>query len=328
MKRHSVRFLLAIALAAGVSLTSGSRPARAEEGGSGHYFPGSMASFVDGVAPKPAVIIRYNMAYYDGSIGANFSLPIGGTTAAGVDATSWAHALTFFWRPPIEIGERWSYGMSATIPYISLDVSASAIAAAPGGGPPSAGRTDSVSGIGDIVLQPFMMNYNVNPDINVNYRVTLYAPTGSYEVGRLANTGKNFWTVEPTVGFMYFGTKNGRELSVFTGLDFNSENEDTSYKSGTQFHLDGTFAQHLPLWGGLAGFGVSSFYYQQIEGDSGSGANFGDFKATTAGVGPVISYTTKLGDQDLLAELKWLREYHTKNRLEGDTIFFKLIVKF
>ncbi len=62
--------------------------------------------------------------------------------------------------------------------------------------------------------------------------------------------------------------------------------------------------------------------------DSDTGATLGDFKATTAGVGPVVSYTSKLGDQDVLAELKWLHEYHTKNRLEGDTVFFKAMVKF
>ncbi len=44
---------------------------------------------------------------------------------------------------------------------------------------------------------------------------------------------------------------------------------------------------HLPLWKGLAGIGVSSFYYQQITGDSGSGANSGEFKGTTAGIGPL-----------------------------------------
>lgn len=76
----------------------------------------------------------------------------------------------------------------------------------------------------------------------MNLRVSAYAPTVSYVVGRLANTGKNFWTIGPTLAFMYFGTRNGLEFSVFTGQDFNTENEDTSYTSGTQIHEEGTLA--------------------------------------------------------------------------------------
>lgn len=64
----------------------------------------------------------------------------------------------------------------------------------------------------------------------------------------------------PILGFLYFGQKNGFEASVFTGFDSNTENEDTDYLSGTQFHVDGTLAQHLPLLGGLAGVGVSGYW--------------------------------------------------------------------
>ncbi len=105
-----------------------------------------------------------------------------------------------------------------------------------------------------VVLMPVLLNQNFSPDFNINYRLGADAPTGSYEVGRLANTGKNFWTIEPTVGFMYAGQQNGRAASVFLGANYNFENEDTHYQSGTQMHIDGTLAQHFPLWGGLAFF--------------------------------------------------------------------------
>jgi hypothetical protein len=319
---------LASAVVYALSLACGAGPARAEEGGSGHYLPGSMASFADGVAQTPSFLVRYNLIHYGGSVGAKRDLPIAGETVAGADAEIWGHGLTLFWRPPLEIGEHWSYAVSATIPLLSTDISASAVIQGPGGAPATFPLADSLVGLGDIVLQPLMLNYNVNPDVNVNYRVSLYVPTGSYEVGRLANTGKNFWTVEPTLAFMYLGTKNGRELSVFTGFDFNTENEATDYTSGIQAHVDGTLAQHFPLFGGLAGFGASAYYYQQITGDTGSGAILGGFRATTAGVGPVASYTRKLAGNDFIAELKWLHEYYTKNRLQGDTVLLKVMLRF
>ena len=295
----------------------------AEEGGSGHYLPGSMSSFVDGVPPTETFIARYNLVYYNGDVGVTESLPIAGLSTVGASATSWANGITLLWRPPVEIGERWSYAMSATIPLLTMEVTADVVTAGP-----TVRRTDSLTALGDIVLMPLMLNYHINTNLNLNFRVGGYAPTGDYEVGRLANTGKNFWTVEPTLGLMYFGQQNGIEASVFFGADFNTENPDTDYHSGTQLHVDGTLAQHLPLFGGLAGIGINGYWYEQVEGDSGSGATFGDFRGRTAGFGPVLSHAFKIGSVDMIAEAKWLHEFETRNRLQGDIVWFKLVAKF
>lgn len=317
------------ALACALGLALAANPALAEEGGSGHYLPGSIASFMDGVSPTPALITRINVLNYQGSAGKDVAMPIGGRTALGADADSWGYAFTMFWRPKFEIGEGWSYAMSATIPYITMEVSANTALTLPSGATAAGPRkTDRVTGLGDVVLMPLMFNYIVDPDFNVNFRVTGYAPTGSYQVGRLANTGKNFWTVEPTLGLMYFGQKNGREASVFIGADFNQENPDTKYKSGTQFHVDGTVAQHFPFAGGLAGAGVNAFYYKQVTDDSGAGATFGAFRAKTVGLGPALSYIRKLDGADFMAELKWLHESGTEKRLKGDSWFLKAMLKF
>lgn len=300
----------------------------AEEGGSGHYLPGAMASFIDGVPLKETFLTRINVVNYEGSVGGNVRVPIGGLTTLGADAKSWGYGLTFVWRPPFELGEKWSYAMSTTLPVVTIDVSANVLATAPGGGQITVKRSDSQSGLGDLVLIPLMLNYSVDPDFNVNFRVVAYAPTGDYEVGRLANTGKNFWSTSPTLALMYLGQKNGREASLFIGADFNEENSDTNYKSGTQFHLDGTLAQHFPAFGGLASVGVSAFYYKQVTADSGDGATLGDFEGKSVGIGPVVSYAGKIATHDIVAELKWLHETDTEKRLEGDIVWFKLVYKF
>ena len=297
--------------------------ALAEEGGSGHYLPGSMASFIDVVPLTETFVLRLNVLAYDGDISKDLSIPIAGTTAADVRAKSTALGLTALWRPSWGGSGDWSYAMSATIPYVWMDVSGSVAS-----GPVSVQRSDSVSGLGDAVLIPLMLNYNVTPDFSTEFRLVFYAPTGSYELGRLANTGKNFWTVEPTLALRYLGQTNGIEATLFTAVDYNRENPDTHYKSGNQFHLDGTLAQHFPFAGGLTGVGLNGFYYRQLTGDSGSGATFGDFKAETVGIGPVLSYAGKWGGNDIVTELKWLHETHTEKRLQGDTVFFKFIYKF
>lgn len=301
---------------------------QAEEGGSGHYLPGSMSSFMDAVPPAETFIARLNALSYEGSFARDLAIPFAGLRAGSVDADSFAAGLTLLWRPTLDLGDRWSYAMSATVPWVWMDVSASVDATLPGGIPVALRRSDSVDGLGDVVLMPLMLNYKVTDDFSTNFRLGIYAPTGDYEVGRLANPGKNYWTFEPTLALMYLGQKNGFEASLFAGYDFNTENDDTNYKSGNQFHLDGTLAQHLPLAGGLMGVGVNGYWYQQVTGDSGEGATFGDFKGRTAGLGPVISYAHKIGKVDFIAEVKWLHEVETKNRLEGDYIWAKIIFKF
>ena len=314
--RSTVRAIALVAAALSIA-------ARAEEGGSGHYLPGSMASFIDGAPLAETLLLRLNAVDYNGDISQNVPIPVAGSTVADVDAGVTGFGLTMLWRPSWGGSGKWSYSMTATASYLWVDVDG-AVNSTLG----TVRRSDSVSGLGDLIVQPMLLNYSVNPDFNINYRISLYAPTGSYQVGRLANAGKNFWTVEPTVGFMYFGQKNGREASVFLAADFNQENPDTDYKSGTQVHVDSTFAQHLPLWSGLAGVGLSAFWYQQVTGDSGAGATFGDFKARTTGVGPVFSYIGKAGGNDLLTEFKWLHEMGVEKRLSGDTLFLKVAMKF
>jgi hypothetical protein len=299
----------------------------AEEGGSGHYLPGAMASFIDGVPLQETFVTRLNVVNYDGSIDDDVRVPIGGLSTLGADAKSWAYALTLLWRPALDLGEKWSYAMSSTIPFVTMDVSAAVLTNGPAGGQIAVNRSDSQSGLGDLVLIPLMLNYNVDPDFNVEFRLAAYAPTGDFEVGRLANTGKNFWTAEPTFALRYLGQKNGREASLFIGANFNEENPDTNYKSGTQAHLDGTLSQHFPAFGGLAGVGVSGYYYQQVTGDSGSGATLGDFEGKSVGIGPVVSYAGKVASHDVVAEFKWLHETDTEKRLQGDILWLKVVFK-
>jgi hypothetical protein len=302
-------------------LTASTFTGRAEEGGSGHYIPGSMSSFADGVPTEETFVTRYNMLYYSGEIDvAGGPLPIAGLNAAGAEASSWAHGLTMLWRTPWDLGDdKLGYAFSVTVPTVSVDVKAQV-------GPFQ--RSDTIDALGDMVIMPVMFNYQFNDDFNLNGRFGIYAPTGEYEVGQLANAGKNYWSYEPTIGLMYFGRENGIEASLFGGATFNSENPDTNYETGTQVHLDGVLAQHFPLGKGLAGFGVNGFWYEQISGDSGPGAFLGEFEGRTAGLGPAVSYAGKIGDTDFVAELKWLHEMETKRRLEGDYVWLKVLFKF
>jgi hypothetical protein len=323
MKRTLLWTLAGLALAPALNT-------RAEEGGSAHYMPGATASFIDSFPGKPGGIAAVNyFTYYDASVGPNESLPLGGLLTSGLDATVYADTIGVFYEAPWPLlGGNLTFG--AAVPYLWLEVKGQAQRIGPGGVPgPVSTTRDTANGIGDITLYPFMLGWtNIMPDLKLDLRLGIYAPTGDYDVGQLANVGKNYWTFEPGIMASWLSSKIGTEVSLYAGVDFNTTNEDTDYQSGTSFHLDATVAQHLPLCGGFIGVGANSFYYQQISGDSGSGARLGDFEGRTMGVGPVLSYARKIGKSDLVAEVKWLPELDVNKRLEGDFVWFKLALLF
>jgi len=296
----------------------------AEEGGSGHYMPGAAASFIDTLPGKPGLAIANFFNFYDASASVSRQLPFGGLVTAGLDATAYSDTVVALYQTPLKLLGGY-YAVGVAIPYVWLKAKGQVT------GP--LGNTitvrDRANGIGDITLYPFMLGWTgLNGDLKYDVRLGIYAPTGDYDKGKLANVGKNYWTFEPLVSLSYISSKIGLELSAFAGMDFNTKNHATDYQTGAQFHLDFTAAEHLPLLGGIIGVGANGFYYQQITGDSGSGAILGDFKGRTLGIGPVVSYATKIWKKDLVAEVKWLPEIEVKKRLKGDYIWFKLGMVF
>lgn len=302
--------------------------AHAEEGGSGHYAPGANASFIDALPGKPGLAIANYFNYYDGNANGSMKLPVGGRATGHLEATAYSNTILALYQTPFQLLGGY-YAVGAAIPYVWMEAKGTAYFPTPGGGTVTRYKRDSANGIGDILLYPFMLGWTgLDGQLKYDARFGVYAPTGDYDKGELANVGKNYWTFEPAASLSFMSSKIGLELTAFAGIDFNTENHKTNYRSGNQFHLDVTAAQHLPFMGGAIGVGANGFYYQQVTRDSGSGATLGDFEGRTVGVGPVVSYITKLLGKDLVAEVKWLPELSVKHRLEGDYIWFKLGTAF
>ncbi len=302
--------------------------AHSEEGGSGHYMPGANASFVDTLPGKPGLAVANFFNYYGGNAGASKQLPYGAFITGGVDATAYSDTVVALYTTPLKLFGG-NYAVGVAIPYVWVRVKGNVQFTGPLG-TFSRSREDSADGFGDITLYPFMLGWTaLNGDLKYDFRMGIYAPTGAYDKNKLANVGKNYWTFEPAVSLSYLSSKIGLELTGFVGVDFNTKNSDTEYQSGTQLHVDVTAAEHLPLLGGAIGVGANGFWYQQISPDTGSGsAFFGDFQGRTIGIGPVLSYATKIWKKDLVAEVKWLPEIDVGNRLKGDYVWFKVGMVF
>ena len=298
----------------------------AEQGGTGHYISGATASFIDALPGKSGWVVESIFMNYDnGTYDAAHGLPFGGNIALNVTVNASAESPLVMYSPSFKVlGGNPSFAV--LVPYVWVDVEARGTIDI-NGVKHTATRSDKVNGIGDIEFWPLMLGWT-NHDFKYDVRCGIYAPTGEYDKTRLANVGLGYWTFEPEVTFSWLSSKIGTEISVFTGMDFNTENTDADYQSGDIFHIDGTVAQHLPLFGGFAGVGANGFYYKQITGDSGSGARLGSFEAQAYGVGPALSYVRKVGRTDLAFEAKWLPQLNVKNTTKGDYVWVKVALIF
>lgn len=298
---------------------------QAEDAGTGHYISGATASFIDALPDKPGFIVESLFMNYGGNYGLSQGLPFGENLALNVKANANAEFLLMMYSPSFHLlGGNPSFAVA--VPYVWVDVKASGTIGKDGGGR-SIGRSDSASGIGDIEFWPLMLGWT-NQDIKYDVRCAVYAPSGAYDKNQLANPGLGYWTFEPEVTFSWLSSKLGTEVSVFAGLDFNTMNTAADYQSGDIFHLDCTVAQHLPLLGGAAGVGANAFYYKQITGDSGAGAQLGSFEARSYGVGPVVSYVRRISKTDLVIEAKWLPQLNAENTTKGDYVWVKIALLF
>jgi len=310
--------ILCCGIIAGLSLISGA--ASAGEGGSSHVMPGATATLADMPPTSPTTFVKLMYLDYDASASAQIPTAAGITTNLDVGANTIALAVGHTFEKTVLGGAH--YTVVVALPQSKIAISGDA--ALPGGGTRSI--SNSVNGLGDITVIPTMLAWKKD-EWTFNAMVPVYLPTGSYELGRLGNTGLNYWTVDPTVGFVY-STKKGFNAMLHMGYAMNGENDATDYKSGALLHFDGTLQQIVPVGKGLLTLGAEAFYFTQLVGDSGSGATLGDFKGKTSGFGPVIGYIKPFGKQALVLEAKWLNEKDTKNRVKGDMIWLKATYKF
>ncbi|KAB2841134.1 hypothetical protein F9K50_04560, partial [bacterium] len=234
----------------------------ASEGGSSHYSPGAMASFIDFPTSIPYNVMSSTPGYF-GSASASRQFPIAGLLTSDVSARLVGWCPTFQYDLPKKVlgGQ---YAFTVSIPVLSLDVDASVVGAAGAG----VATSDSRSGLGDIYFSPVTLFWKKG---NFSYlgSVGIYAPSGAYDVGRLANLGKNYWTFNPVFGFQYNDHASGLEANAFLGFNFNTENNATDYQSGHEFYLDFTVDKRFKNGFGVGGTG---YVFQQITGDGGTGA--------------------------------------------------------
>jgi hypothetical protein len=295
--------------------------AAATEGGTSHYLPGAVATLIDLAPTQPGWVVEPVYLHYEGDAGTEKALPVAGLEALGLKANFDALLIGGFYTLDHKVlGAHYSVG--AMLPYIWITAEAKIETVI---GNPRV--RDTKEGLGDVTLIPVMLGWKED-SWQYDLALSVYAPTGEYEVGRLANPGLNYWSINPIAGVAYSNPKTGFNAALHGGVMFNTENPDTDYRSGTLVHLEGSVQQLIPAGKGFLSLGLEGFWVEQVTADSGQRPILGDFKGRTAGLGPVLGYVLPLGKQNFVTEVRWLRELDTRNRLEGDYVWLKLVYQF
>ena len=284
--------------------------AAADEGGVSFWLPGQYGSFA--AAPsKPGWSFESTVYYASAAASAGASFARGGGLVGDIKSPIGFGLFTptYTFADPVWGGQA-AVGMTALVGKNAS--SASATLTGPGGTALSATRSDDVVGFGD--LYP-TASVKWNKDVhNFMIYVTSGIPVGAYQSSRLSNLGIGHWAVDSGAGYTYMDEKAGFELSAVVGLTYNFINPYTQYQSGIDSHLDWAISPYLT---DKLHIGAVGYFYNQLTGDSGSGARLGEFKSRVAAIGPQIGFFFPLGDRQGYINLRAYYEFDTARRLEG-----------
>jgi hypothetical protein len=313
MLRHSLTVLALVLVTAFGAHTN---RVIAAEGAAGFYLLGSTTTNAGILPPPGTYVINYNY-FYSGST--DFTLDIAGLILdGGVDANAYFTIPAPLWVAPGKVlGGNIAFLMLVPIGW--KDVEAGASLTGPRGGVIGTKLRDEETKFGDPVPGMMMGWHHGNWHFKTHTLVNV--PVGFWERGNLANIGFNRWGIDNAAAFTWLDPKIGLELSAMAGFTYNFENPATDYKTGTEFHLEyaavQNFSKHFAL-------GVNGYYYDQVTGDSGSGAGLGSFKGRVVAIGPVMNLNFQVAKIPVSANLKYFREFDVENRLEGDAGYLTL----
>jgi hypothetical protein len=291
----------AVGLAVAVAMNGA--PALAAEAGHGVYLLGSRGPLA-GLTPPPGVYFQNDVYVYNGSDSAN--IDFFGTVVFDIEATSVLDLPTGIWVTPVEIAGG-NLAFSGSIPLAYQNIEASL-------GPFSV--QDDVFTVGDPFPSAFIGWHAGNFHWQIG--VAANVPVGDYHPGEIANIAFNRWAVDPFATFTWLDPAIGIDVSGAVGVTFNSENPATDYKTGNEFHLEGAISK---IFSQQFSAGIVGYYYNQLTGDSGSGAVLGPFEGEVAAIGATAGFNFQLGQLPVSTRLKYYHEFDATNRLQGDAGF-------
>jgi hypothetical protein len=295
------------------------RSAFAAEGGASFYVLGQRGPLA-GVTPPPGVYFQNSLYVYGGDSSASHSFQLGGNVAVGLKATVVFEVPALLWVTPATIFGG-SLGFTFAEPIGSVTSSVNAVISGPLGVHHGVSVGDTTTTFGDPVFGA-LIGWNAG---NFHWQIaeSVNVPIGDYRDGALANVSLNRWVGDTTLAATWLDPAIGVDVTGAVGITFNGENPATEYRTGTEFHLEGSVTKYLSKEFFI---GPAGYFYGQITGDSGSGNKLGPYEGRVAGLGAVVGYTFDVGKIPVSATVSVYREFDVIDRLEGTAGWLTLAV--
>src|SRR6476660_7669718 len=293
--------------------------ALAVEGGLGRPISGmQIAPFAGVIPPEPGLAVATGDTYYEGSIGASRTVPIAGLLVANVDmkASFTPIALLYIWPTPTK---EWNFASVVSFPLAWLEVTANL------SGPLPVRKTESIFGLFDLAFTPIVASYHFSQTDHLAFDFTFWAPTGSYQKGKLVNLSQNTWTFIPGVAYTKILPIPNIELTGIWDMEFDTEDRATRYQNGILSDLEVLAIKRFKC--GL-GIGFIESWIQQVNDDGGAPPVLNGFVGRAFGIGPIVTYSTKLGKSHLDFSARWIHDFDVRNRVAGDGFNFSASLKF
>jgi hypothetical protein len=262
----------------------------AVEGGLGRPISGmQIAPYAGVIPPEPGLAVATGETYYEGSIGASRTVPIAGLLVANVDMKVSINPIALFYIWPTPTKE-WNFASAVSFPLAWLEVEANL------SGPLPVRKTESIFGLFDLVFTPIVASHHFSQTDHLALSFTFWAPTGSFEKGRLVNLSQNTWTFIPGVAYTKILPEDNIELTGIWQMEFDTEDHATHYQNGILSDLELLAIKRFKS--GL-GIGFVESWIQQVNDDGGAPAALNGFAGRAFGIGPIVTYSTKLGKSHL-----------------------------
>lgn len=295
--------------------------AHAAEGGYTNYFPGFYGNYAMAVAPDPGIYFSQYLYGYGANGGRKRFVQNGEIrTDAQLYVAMWAGVALKVFDAKIAGGR---LGIGGWLPVSFQHVSFTLDL-----GSQSRSVSDHLTGVGDMGILPVYFWWDLAKGFHIAAFEQITAPTGTYNTDDSVNNSLNYWSFDTNFAATYLNEKHGFEISADVGYIINTKNIVTDYRTGQELHIDYNLNKYLSAFG----VGIEGFFYQQITGDSGSGAKLGSFRGRAAGIGPSAMWSKAFnrdkGLKSLLLTAAWQYEFTAKNRLKGNYVLINLMLEF
>jgi anthranilate 1,2-dioxygenase (deaminating, decarboxylating) large subunit len=224
---------------------------------------------------------------------------------------------------PLLLGGKW--GLDVIVPWVSLDIGYGADGPFP---------ADNGSGIGDILVGPFLqwdpIIRNGRPVFMHRLELQMLFPTGKYDEDKELNPGSNYFSFNPYWAGTLFITPR---LTFSARLHYlwNAENDDPNRayagaddtQAGQAFHAN--FASSYEVIPKALRIGINGYYLKQLTETEVDGEDLPDSKEALFGIGPGALLSLSR-DNHIFFNAYW--ETMAENRTEGSRFTLRWVHHF